>query len=151
MVSLEPWSISLASISKCTSSTRCRAKTAHKTAQENWQSRKSSRKSPAFTFEGRDSWCTTSLAGVGQRGKDDTPRSKMEQGKNNDVFLSSDVDLDVRLKVRAALPSPCSRNSQPEGRLSLTRSSPPHFQLRRSLSSTAAYLWCVCNLTTNTR
>jgi hypothetical protein len=44
----------------------------------------------------------------------------MEPGEDDGVFLSSDVDLDVRLKVRAAQSSPCSRNSQTQkGLLSL--------------------------------
>ena len=48
----------------------------------------------------------------------------MEPGEDDDVFLSSDVDLDVRLKVRAAQSSPCSRNSQLKKDFSRSRALP---------------------------
>jgi hypothetical protein len=48
----------------------------------------------------------------------------MEPGEDDGVFLSSDVDLDVRLKVRAAQSSPCSRNSQLKKDFSRSRALP---------------------------
>lgn len=71
----------------------------------------------------------------------------MESGAD-DVFLSSDVDLDVRLKVCAAKSTVFlgMRKTQKEHH-SLTELFPPTSQLRRLLSSMAACRRCVCKLT----
>ena len=60
----------------------------------------------------------------GRKGVGRYPRSKMEPGEDDGVFLSSDVDLDVSLKVRAAQSSPCSRNSQLKKDFSRSRALP---------------------------